>query len=160
MKTRNHGAPRGGVTAAGLAGTPTEGTDDGTNARTPSPTKPRRHIRPAATTTAQPQGQRKGCAMHPMLTLEPDALTSRVRTTMGELFQGAEQLRGLAQALDGLCGLSAAAEPEEIKQAAISMRATAVRALLTATTAVGLSERLATVAHVLENALPPEDTAA
>jgi hypothetical protein len=94
------------------------------------------------------------------LTIEHDALASRVRTTMGELLQGADQLRGLAHALDGLCGLNAAAEPDEIKQAAISVRATAVQALLTATTAVGLSERLATVAHVLENAMPPEDTAA
>ena len=95
-----------------------------------------------------------------MLTLEPDFLSSRVRTTMGELLQGAEQLRGLAHALDGLCGLSARAEPEEIKQTAISARATAVQALLTAASAVSLSERLATVANVLENALPPEDTAA
>lgn len=95
-----------------------------------------------------------------MLTLEPDFLSSRVRTTMGELLQGAEQLRGLAHALDGLCGLNARAEPEEIKQTAISARATAVQALLTAASAVSLSERLATVANVLENALPPEDTAA
>ena len=95
-----------------------------------------------------------------MLMLEDDALSTRVRTTMGELLQGAEQLRGLAHALDGLCGLNARAEPDEMKQTAISVRATAVQVLLTAATALGLSERLATVANVLENALPPEDTAA
>ena len=38
------------------------------------------------------------------------------------------------------------------KLVAIGVRATAVQALLTASTAVGLSERLATVANVLENA--------
>jgi hypothetical protein len=94
-----------------------------------------------------------------MLTLEDDVLSTRVRTTMGELLQGAEQLKGLAHALDGLCGLSARAEPEEIKQTAISIRATAVQALLTAASALGLSERLATVAHVLDNDMPPDDTA-
>jgi hypothetical protein len=88
-----------------------------------------------------------------LLTLESDALSSRVRTTMGALFQAPSRCDCLANALDGLCGFSLAAEPEEIKQAATSMRATAVQALLIATSAVRLSERLATVAHVLENAL-------
>lgn len=85
-----------------------------------------------------------------MLMLEDEVLTSRVKAAMGELLQGAEQLRGLAQTLDGFCGLSGRAEPDEIKQVAIGVRATAVQALLTATTAVGLSERLSTVAKVLD----------
>ena len=92
-----------------------------------------------------------------MLMLEDEALTLRVKATMGELLQGAEQLRGLAQTLDGFCGLNAQAEPDEIKQVAIGVRATAVQALLTASTAVGLSERLSTVATVLD-AVQEEDT--
>ena len=87
-----------------------------------------------------------------MLILEDDTLPARVRTTMGELLQGAEQLKGLAQTLDGFCGLNGQAEPDEIKQVAIGVRATAVQALLTASTAVGLSERLSTVATVLDSA--------
>ena len=87
-----------------------------------------------------------------MLMLEDDMLAARVRATMGDLLQGAEQLKGLAQTLDGFCGLHARAEADEIKLVAIGVRATAVQALLTASTAVGLSERLATVANVLENA--------
>ena len=94
-----------------------------------------------------------------MLILEDDVLSTRVRTTMGELLQGAEQLRGLAHALEGLCGLSARAEPDEMKQTAISARATVVQVLLTAASAVGLSERLTTIANVLDSAQPP-DTAA
>ena len=56
---------------------------------------------------------------------------------MGDLVQGAEQLKGLAQTLDGFCGLHARAEADEIKLVAIGVRATAVQALLTASTAVG-----------------------
>ena len=89
--------------------------------------------------------------------LEDDVLSARVRTTMGELLEGAEQLKGLAQTLDGFCGLSGRAEPEEIKQVAIGVRATAAQALLTASSAVGLSERLATVAFVLESVAPEDD---
>ena len=69
---------------------------------------------------------------------------------------GASALRGLAYTLDGFCGLNARAESEEIKQVAIGVRATAVQALLTASTAVGLSERLSTVATVLEGAQSDE----
>ncbi|MFZ5892444.1 MAG: hypothetical protein ACOY0T_15400 [Myxococcota bacterium] len=85
-----------------------------------------------------------------MLMLEIDTLALRVKAAMGELLQGAEQLKGLAQTLDGFCGLNAQAESDEIKQVAIGVRATAVQALLTASTAVGLSERLSTVATVLD----------
>jgi len=92
-----------------------------------------------------------------MLMLEDEVLSSRVKAAMGELLQGAEHLRGLAQTLDGFCGLSGRAEPDEIKQVAIGVRATAVQALLTATTAVGLSERLSTVAKVLD-AVQTSDT--
>jgi hypothetical protein len=95
----------------------------------------------------------------PMLMIEDDMLAARVRVTMGELLQSAEQLRGLAEMLDGYCGLSGRAEAEEIKQVAIGIRATAVHALLTASAAVGLSERLSTVAIVLDRVQEPADAA-
>ena len=85
-----------------------------------------------------------------MLTLEDDALASRVKRTMGELLDQAEQLKGLALTLDGFCGLRGGAAAEEIKQVSAGVRAAAVHAVVTASTAVGLSERLSTVAAVLE----------
>lgn len=87
-----------------------------------------------------------------MLTIDDDLLAARVRNTVGELIQGAEQLKGLAVTLDGFSSLTATAEPDEIKQVAIGVRATAVQAMLVASTAIGLSERLAIVATVLDHA--------
>jgi hypothetical protein len=94
-----------------------------------------------------------------VLNLEDDALSAQVRATMGELLNRAEHLRGLAQTLDGFCELSGHAAPDEIKQVAVGVMATAVHALLTATAAAGLSERLATVAAVLERTVGPDDDA-
>lgn len=92
-----------------------------------------------------------------MLTFEDDVLTAHVRATMGELVVRAEQLKGLAETLDGFCGLSAQANPNEIKQVAIGIMATALHAILTATSAAGLSERLATAAAMLERTARPEE---
>jgi hypothetical protein len=66
-------------------------------------------------------------------------------------------LKGLAQTLDGFCDLAAAqADAEEMRQVAVGIRATAIHALLTAANVAGLSERLNSVAAVLEAAIPPE----
>ncbi len=92
-----------------------------------------------------------------MLTLEDDVLTAHVRATMGELLSRAEHLKGLAQTLDSFCELSGHASAEELKQVAVGVMATAIHAMLTATAAAGLSERLATVAAVLERTVRPED---
>jgi hypothetical protein len=62
----------------------------------------------------------------------------------------------VAQMLDGYCELSGHAEAEELKRVATGIRAAALHALLTATAAVGVSERLATVANV-RDALVDED---
>jgi hypothetical protein len=94
-----------------------------------------------------------------VLTLEDDVLTAHVRATMGELLSRAEQLEGLARNLDGFCELSGRANPDEIKQVAVGVMATAVHAILTAVVAAGLSERLATVAAVRERTLPQEGDA-
>ncbi|HKY34391.1 MAG TPA: hypothetical protein VJN18_00515 [Polyangiaceae bacterium] len=84
-------------------------------------------------------------------------LTSHIRATMGEVMTGAEQLKGLAQTLDGFCDLAAAqADAEEMRQVAVGIRATAIHALLTAANVAGLSERLNSVAAVLEAVIPPD----
>jgi hypothetical protein len=91
------------------------------------------------------------------MNLEDAMLTSHIRATMGEVMTGAEQLKGLAQTLDGFCDLSAArADAEEMRQVAVGIRATAMHALLTAANVAGLSERLNSVAAVLEAIIPPD----
>lgn len=82
--------------------------------------------------------------------------TSHFRATMGEVMTGAEQLRGLAQALDGFCDLSAHADAEEMRRVAVGIKATALHAMVTAANVSGMSERLSTVAAVLQ-AVVPED---
>jgi len=88
--------------------------------------------------------------------LEQAMFTSHFRATMGEVMTGAEQLKGLAQTLDGFCDLSARAEADEMRQVAIGIKATAVHALLTAANIAGMSERLNSFAAVLEAVIPPE----
>ncbi|HKY34909.1 MAG TPA: hypothetical protein VJN18_03115 [Polyangiaceae bacterium] len=91
------------------------------------------------------------------MNLEDAMLTSHIRATMGEVMTGAEQLKGLAQTLDGFCDLAAAqADAEEMRQVAVGIRATAIHALLTAANVAGLSERLNSVAAVLEAVIPPD----
>ncbi|HKY34516.1 MAG TPA: hypothetical protein VJN18_01140 [Polyangiaceae bacterium] len=91
------------------------------------------------------------------MNVEDAMLTSHIRATMGEVMTGAEQLKGLAQTLDGFCDLAAAgADAEEMRQVAVGIRATAVHALLTAANVAGLSERLNSVAAVLEAIIPPD----
>ena len=85
-----------------------------------------------------------------MVTLEDDVLSAQVRATMSDLLSRAEHLKGLAETLDSFCELSGQATSDEIKQVAIGIMATAMHAVLTATAAVGLSERLNVVAAVLE----------
>ena len=92
-----------------------------------------------------------------MLKLEDEVLTWQVRSAMGELLTGAEHLKGVAQMLDGYCELSAHAESDELRQVATGIRAAALHALLTASAAVGLSERLAAVANVRDGVLDDDD---
>jgi hypothetical protein len=90
------------------------------------------------------------------MNIEDAMFSSHIRATMGEVMTGAEQLKGLAQTLDGFCDLSARADAEEMRQVAVGIKATAVHAVLTATNVAGLSERLTTVAAVLEAVIPDE----
>jgi len=92
-----------------------------------------------------------------MLKLEAETLTWQVRTAMGELMNGAESLKGVGQMLDDYCELSAHAEAEELRQVATGIRAAALHALLTASAAVGVSERLAAVASVRDGLVDDAD---
>jgi hypothetical protein len=59
--------------------------------------------------------------------------------------------------LDGYCALSGNAESDELRQVATGIRAAALHALLTASAAVGLSERLAAVANLRDGVLDDAD---
>lgn len=90
------------------------------------------------------------------MNVEDAMFTSHFRATMGEVMTGAEQLKGLAQTLDGFCDLSAHADAEEMRRVAVGIKATAIHALLTAANVAGMSERLSTVAAVLEAVIPAD----
>jgi hypothetical protein len=90
------------------------------------------------------------------MNIEDAMFISHFRATMGEVMTGAEQLKGLAQTLDGFCDLSAHADAEEMRRVAVGIKATAVHALVTAANVAGMSERLTTVAAVLEAVIPPD----
>jgi hypothetical protein len=90
------------------------------------------------------------------MNVEDAMFISHIRATMGEVMTGAEQLKGLAQTLDGFCELSAHADADEMRQVAVGIKATAVHALVTAANVAGLSERLTTVAAVLEAVISPD----
>lgn len=92
-----------------------------------------------------------------MLKLEDETLTWQVRSAMGELMTGAENLKGVAQMLDGYCELSSHADADELRQVATGIRAATLHALLTASAAVGLSERLAAVAKVRDGVVDDTD---
>jgi hypothetical protein len=52
--------------------------------------------------------------------------------------------------------MSARANAEQMRQVAVGIKATAVHALVTAANVAGLSERLSSVAAVLEAVIPPD----
>jgi hypothetical protein len=90
------------------------------------------------------------------MNVEDAMVTSHIRATMGEVMTGAEQLKGLAHTLDGFCDLSAHADAEQMRHVAVGIKATAVHALVTAANVAGLSERLSSVAAVLEAIIPAD----
>jgi hypothetical protein len=82
--------------------------------------------------------------------------STSLRPGTGEVMTGAEQLKGLAHTLDGFCDLSAHTDGEQMRQVAVGIKATAVHALLTAANVAGMSERLSSVAAVLEAVIRPD----
>lgn len=87
-----------------------------------------------------------------MISVHEASLEHRVRQAVGQLVDGADQLRNLAGILEELGALPASAEAQAIRQTVSGIQAAAMQALLTAANAVGLSERLSTIAHVKEAA--------
>ena len=87
------------------------------------------------------------------LTLETE-LRSHVRARIvgaaADLLEGADALRGLAAALEISAGLEGSAPSGQVRDTAIQVRATALQAMLSASTVAGVSERLSTCAGVLD----------
>ena len=87
-----------------------------------------------------------------MITLHESALEARVVQAVGQLIDGADKLRGLADILEELGATPGNAEPVELRRTVVGIQSAAMQALLTAAMAVGLSERLSTIAQVKEAA--------
>jgi len=82
----------------------------------------------------------------------------RVRGAIEALQNGADELHGLAAALEHHAALSSAASPEELRQAAVGVRAVANQAFMTASATAGVSERLSAWADVSGIVFPRPDT--
>lgn len=87
-----------------------------------------------------------------MIRLDESSLEHRVRQAVGQLVEGADKLRELGELLGEFGSLPASATPADLRQVVTGVQAAAMQALLTAANAVGLSERLSTIAHVREAA--------
>ncbi|MFZ5895325.1 MAG: hypothetical protein ACOY0T_29995 [Myxococcota bacterium] len=89
-----------------------------------------------------------------MIALHESSLELRVRHAISQLVEGADRLRGLAEILEELGATPGNAEPPDLRRAVVGIQAAAMQALLMAATAVGLSERLSTIAAIRESAEP------
>jgi hypothetical protein len=74
----------------------------------------------------------------------------RVRGAMTELSDQGDALVALGNSLHELADLPGAAEPDQLRHAAVSVSATALRAVVAALTAAVVGERLGTLARVLD----------
>jgi hypothetical protein len=81
----------------------------------------------------------------------------RVRGAIEALQNGADELQGLAVALEHHADLSSAASPAELRQTAVGVRAVANQAFITASTTAGVSERLSAWADVCSIVFPIGD---
>lgn len=81
----------------------------------------------------------------------------RVRGAIEALQNGADELHGLAAALEHHTSLSSAASPEELRQTAVGVRAVANQAFMTAAAMAGVGERLSAWADVSGIVFPPGD---
>lgn len=83
--------------------------------------------------------------------IDAQALDARVSQTVSELTSAADTLRRLASDLEQYTlPQPRGGDAETLRLAATGVRASAVQVLLTACTAVGLAERMATFGRVLE----------
>lgn len=85
-----------------------------------------------------------------MITLDERALENHVRSAVSQLVEGADKLRSLADLLEELGGTQGNAEPVDLRRAVVGIQAAAMQALFTAAGAVGLGDRIRTIAELKE----------
>jgi hypothetical protein len=86
--------------------------------------------------------------MSAAVTLEAGAIGARIKTTIGELLQTADQLRDLSSLIDAHADLGPNSDAEQLKQAGTGVRSAAMSVLLTAAATIALGERFAILAYV------------
>lgn len=85
-----------------------------------------------------------------MITLDERTLENHVRAAVGQLVEGADKLRSLADLLEELGATQGNAEPVDLRRAVVGIQAAAMQALFTACAAVGLGDRIRTIAELKE----------
>jgi len=83
------------------------------------------------------------------LQIDRRSLEAKIGTVIANLMEASEQLQALSIELENKGELNQRADSDEVKQAATAVKATALHALNTAASAIGLSERLAMLGSVL-----------
>ena len=87
-----------------------------------------------------------------MTTIDPRTLDGHVRQAVGQLIEGADRLRSLADMLEEIGGTRVDAEPVDLRRAVVGIQSAAMQVLLTAASAVGLGDRIRTIAELKESA--------
>lgn len=87
-----------------------------------------------------------------MITLDERTLESHVRAAVGQLVEGADKLRSLADLLEEFGGTQGDAEPVDLRRAVVGIQSAAMQALLMAAGAIGLGDRIRTIAKLKEAA--------
>lgn len=82
---------------------------------------------------------------------------NRLRRAVDDLMSRADELRGLATVLDRYGELNTEADFEQLREAAVGVRAVANQAFLTAASTTGISERLSAWADVAGVAVPLDE---
>lgn len=85
-----------------------------------------------------------------MIALNEATLNNCVRQAIGQLVQGADQLRSLADLLEELGATQGDAAPVDLRRAVMCVQAVAMQVLVAACTAVGAGDRLRVVASIRE----------
>lgn len=87
-----------------------------------------------------------------MIHLDETVLHSHVRAAVGQLVDGADKLRSLADLLEELGGTQGDAAPVDLRRAVVAIQAASMQVLFTAAHAVGLGDRIRVVAELKEAA--------
>lgn len=89
-----------------------------------------------------------------MIKLHETTFETHVRSAVGQLVDGADKLRSLADILEELGGTPGNAEPVDLRRAVVGIQSAAVQVLLTAAQAVGLGDRIRVIAELKEESTP------